>query len=341
VIPAPPRTETVPYLGPRGLLEVDCASGVARRTSLPDEVFDDAIGGVGLALRLYSDAPHGDPLVFAAGPFGSTAVPAGYAHAYAVRLPGGRLAAGLAPSHWSATLRRCGLAAIVLRGRSPYPALIVVDHDRVTIEDGGWLPVADAKATVKAVRKRLVDRTARIVTMTEGGTLDAAMAAKSIVAIAVRGRGEVRVADAAAAAQHVEGLRRRLAARPPAPDRPRERADLVELRAGCASCPVQCDQMYVVRERPDRSAQSDRLAQSGRIRRATDGVVPVRVPTAGELLWESLVLCRFVRHVIDDLPAEGAALLRAVNGGFADAALVAAAAERALMRWHALEASDG
>jgi len=335
VIPAPKRTETVPYLGPRGLLEVDCASGAARRTSLPDEVFVDAIGGVALALRLYSDEPQGDPLVFAAGPFGSTAVPAGYAHAYAVRLPGGRLAAGLAPSHWSATLRRCGLAAIVLRGRSPGPVLIVVDHDRVTIEDGGWLPAGDAKATVKAVRKRLVDRTARVVTMTEGGTLDAALAAKGVVAIAVRGRGEVPVADAAAAAYHVEGLRRRLAARPPAPDRPRERAGLVELRAGCASCPVQCEQMYVVRERPDRLAQSDRLA------RVPKESAAAHVPTENELLWESLVLCRFVRHVIDDLPAEGAALLRAVNGGRADAALVAAAAERALMRWHALDACDG
>jgi hypothetical protein len=48
-------------------------------------------------------------------------------------------------------------------------------------------------------------------------------------------------------------------------------------------------------------------------------------------------LCRFVRHVIDDLPAEGATLLRAVNGGPADAATVAAAADRALRRWHALD----
>jgi len=324
VIPALSGLETVPYLGPRGLLDLDCASGEARRTSLADEVFEDAIGGVALALRLYTDAPHGDPLVFAAGPFGSTPVPAGYAHAYAVRLPGGRLAAGLAPSHWSATLRRCGLAAVVLRGRSAQPALIVVDHDRVTIEDGGWLPAGDAKATVKAVRKRLVDRTARVVTMTEGGSLDAAMAAKGVVAIAVRGRGEVPVADAAAAAARVEALRLKLASAPAKPDRPRERADLIELRAGCASCPVQCDQMYVVRERPGRAA------------RAPEAPPPASPPTAGDLLWESLVLCRFVRHVIDDLAGEGAALLRAVNGGSADPVMVAAAADRALARWHAL-----
>jgi len=328
MIPVAPSPETVPYLGPRGLLDLDCASGIARRTALADEVFDDAIGGVALALRLYADAPHGEPLVFAAGPFGSTPVPAGYAHAYAVRLPGGRLAAGLAPSHWSATLRRCGLAAVVLRGRSPGPVLIVVDHDRVTIEDGGWLPAADAKATVKAVRKRLVDRTARVVTMTEGGVLDAALAAKGIVAIAVRGRGAVPVADARAAAERVEQLRRRLTAAPPAPDRPRERADLVELRAGCASCPVQCDQMYVVRERPGRSARTP-----------APPAVPRR-PGAGDLLWESLVLCRFVRHVIDDVPGEGAALLRAVNGGRADPAQLLAAADRALLRWRALEAAD-
>jgi aldehyde:ferredoxin oxidoreductase len=328
VIPVSLPSETVPYLGPRGLLDLDCASGDASRTRLPDEVFDDAIGGVALALRLYADAPHGDPLIFTAGPFGSTPVPAGYAHAYAFRRPEGRLAAGLAPSHWSATLRRCGLAAVVLRGRSPYPALIVVDHDRVTVEDGRWLPMEDAKATVKAVRKRLVDRTARVVTMTEGGTLDAAMAAKGIVAVAVRGRGEVPVADPAAAAQAMEGLRRRLATAPATPERPRERADVVELRAGCAGCPVQCDQMYVVRERP------------GRHPRPAVDAPPERAPAAAELLWESLVLCRFVRHVIDDLPAEGAALLRAVNGGSADAASVAAAADRALARWHALDVAN-
>jgi hypothetical protein len=65
-----------------------------------------------------------------------------------------------------------------------------------------------------------------------------------------------------------------------------------------------------------------------------------RTPGAGDLLWESLVLCRFVRHVIDDVPGEGAALLRAVNGGRADPAQLLAAADRALLRWRALEAAD-
>ncbi|MGB8265906.1 MAG: hypothetical protein WCE44_06265, partial [Candidatus Velthaea sp.] len=106
-------------------------------------------------------------------------------------------------------------------------------------------------------------------------------------------------------------------------ERARERSAHVELRAGCASCPVQCEQMYVVRER---TLHAGAAAASG---------IRAR-PTADELLWESLVLCPFVRGVIDDPAREGAALLRAVNGGRADAALLLAAAARAHARWDAL-----
>ena len=40
------------YAGPRDLLEVDLSARSWRRTALGDEVFADALGGVGLAVRL-------------------------------------------------------------------------------------------------------------------------------------------------------------------------------------------------------------------------------------------------------------------------------------------------
>jgi hypothetical protein len=87
------------------------------RASLTDEVFADALGGVGLAVRLIDERVYGpidplgpeNPIVFAAGPFASTPVPAANKHALATISPlTGLLNEGLSSSHFSAVLRRRG-----------------------------------------------------------------------------------------------------------------------------------------------------------------------------------------------------------------------------------------
>jgi len=308
------------YAGPRTVLDVDLSSETAVRRELDDAVFADALGGVGLAVWLIASLVDGpidplgpeNPLVFAAGPFASTPVPAANKHAIATISPlTGVLNEGLSSSHWSAVIRRCGLAAIVVRGRARRWTTLVIDADGVRFADAAPLLGASARETTKRLREALADRTARVCAIGVAGergvafaTLDndgrqagrggsgAVMGAKRLKAIVVRGRGAVRVADPertatlaallrvratgpATAKYRVTGTGANLrvlarmgqlptrnfraatfaGAESVTPERAREtRGEYVELRAGCAGCPVQCEHMYVRKGKPGQIA---------------------------------------------------------------------------------------
>jgi aldehyde:ferredoxin oxidoreductase len=308
------------YVGPRGLLEIDLTAQTARRSELPDAVFADTLGGVGLAVRLIDERVRGpldplgpsNPIVFAAGPFASTPVPAANKHALATISPlTGLLNEGLSSSHFSAVLRRCGLAAIVITGEAVAWTTIAIDGDAVRFEDASALAGLSAHDTTKALRDLAGDRSLRVCAIGaagergvryasvendgrqagRGGT-GAVFGAKRLKAIVLRGRGEVRVADRAATAALSATLRERAlgpktakyrvlgtganlrvlqrmgqlptrnftaatfaGAENVTPERARESSgSYLELRAGCAGCPVQCEHLYVRKDRDKRSA---------------------------------------------------------------------------------------
>ena len=309
------------YAGPRDLLEIDLTTRTWRRTPLGDDVFADALGGVGLAVRLIEERVRGpldplgpeNPLVFAAGPFASTPVPAANKHALATISPlTGLLNEGLSSSHFSAVLRRCGLAALVVTGAADAWMTIAIDGERgVRFEDAAALAGLSARETTKALRDAYNDRSLRVCAIGvagergvryaavendgrqagRGGT-GAVFGAKRLKAVALRGRGEVRLADPAATAALSALLRERAlgpqtakyrvlgtsanlrvlqrmgqlptrnftaatfeGAENVTPERARESGDTyVELRAGCAGCPVQCEHLYVRRDRDRRGA---------------------------------------------------------------------------------------
>ncbi len=311
---------TAVYAGPRELLEVDLSAKTWRRSALGDEVFADALGGVGLAVRLIDERVRGpldplgpeNPIVFAAGPFASTPVPAANKHALATISPlTGLLNEGLSSSHFSAVLRRCGLAAIVITGACDEWTTIAIDGDAVRFEDAAALHGLSARETTKALRDAYGDRSLRVCAIGaagergvrfasvendgrqagRGGT-GAVFGAKRLKAVALRGRGEVPIADPAATARISATLRERAlgpktakyrilgtganlrvlqrmgqlptrnftaaqfeGAENVTPERAREsKATYLELRAGCAGCPVQCEHLYVRKERDRRGA---------------------------------------------------------------------------------------
>ena len=308
------------YAGPRDLLEVDLTARTSRRIALRDEVFADALGGVGLAVRLIDERVRGpldplgpeNPVVFAAGPFASTPVPAANKHALATISPlTGFLNEGLSSSHFSAVLRRCGLAAIVITGAADAWTTLAIDGDAVRFEDASALQGLSARETTKALRDAYGDRSVRVCAIGaagergvrfaavendgrqagRGGT-GAVLGAKRLKAIALRGRGEVGIADPHATAAIAATLRTRAlgpktakyrvlgtganlrvlqrmgqlptrnftaaqfeGAENVTPERAREsKGTYLELRAGCAGCPVQCEHLYVRKERDRRSA---------------------------------------------------------------------------------------
>jgi len=212
------------YAGPRTVLEVDLTERSTSRYDLDDAVFAGVLGGVGLAVWLIERSVTGpldplgpeNPLVFAAGPFASTPVPAANKHAVATISPlTGLLNEGLSSSHWSAVLRRCGLAALVVRGTAAGWTTLVVENGAVRFEDARALLGGSARATTKRLRDACADRSARVCAIGPAGeagvrfaTIDndgrqagrggsgAVMGAKRLKAIVLRGRGSVRVADA-------------------------------------------------------------------------------------------------------------------------------------------------
>jgi aldehyde:ferredoxin oxidoreductase len=312
------------FVGPRTVLEIDLSNQTTRRYALADADFADALGGVGIAVLLlerYLDArglSDVDPLgaanavVFAAGPFASTPVPAANKHALATLSPlTGLLNEGLSSSHWSAALRRCGLAALVVFGRAAKWTTLVIDGDRVSFDDAGPIVGKTAREATLALREHWKDRTLRVCTIGvagergvrfaavendgrqagRGGT-GAVLGAKLLKAIALRAHGSVTVADSAATALLAQTLRARALGPATAkyrvlgtganmrvlermgqlptrnftassfagvesvtPERAREdKGAYVELRSGCAGCPVQCEHMYVRRDRDRKTA---------------------------------------------------------------------------------------
>jgi aldehyde:ferredoxin oxidoreductase len=308
------------YAGPRDLMEIDLTTRTWRRSALGDEVFADALGGVGLAVRLIDERVDGpldplgpeNPIVFAAGPFASTPVPAANKHALATISPlTGFLNEGLSSSHFSAVLRRCGLAALVVSGTAESWTTIAIDGDEVRFEDASPLLGKSAREATKSLRDEYGDRSLRVCAIGaagergvryaavendgrqagRGGT-GAVFGAKRLKAVALRGRGEVGIADPKMTASIAATLKERAlgpktakyrvlgtsanlrvlqrmgqlptrnftaaqfeGAENVTPERAREsKATYVELRAGCAGCPVQCEHLYVRKDRDRRSA---------------------------------------------------------------------------------------
>jgi aldehyde:ferredoxin oxidoreductase len=312
------------FAGPRTVLEIDLTTRRSRRYDLDDADFADALGGVGIAVLLLERylatreltrvdplGPH-NPLVFAAGPFAATAVPAANKHALATLSPlTGLLNEGLSSSHWSAALRRCGLAALLIEGTAEGWTTVVLDGERVVFEDAAALIGTTARETTKALRAAWNERALRVCAIGIGGEngvryaavendgrqagrggSGAVMGAKRLKAIALRAHGSVRIADPAAAAEFAATLKARTLGPQTAkyrilgtganmrvlermgqlptrnftassfagvesvtPERAREtKAEYVELRSGCAGCPVQCEHMYVKRGRDRKSA---------------------------------------------------------------------------------------
>ncbi|MFN2462037.1 MAG: aldehyde ferredoxin oxidoreductase C-terminal domain-containing protein [Candidatus Velthaea sp.] len=120
----------------------------------------------------------------------------------------------MSSSHWSAVLRRCGLAALVVRGSARRWTTVVIENDGVRFDSADELLGRSARESTKALRERLNDRSARVCAIGaagergvrfaalendgrqagRGGT-GAVLGAKRLKAIVLRGRGDVRIAD--------------------------------------------------------------------------------------------------------------------------------------------------
>ncbi|RMF83248.1 MAG: hypothetical protein D6736_21915 [Nitrospinota bacterium] len=213
------------YMGK--LLRVDLTSQTWTTAPLPEEaVLRQYIGGIGLGMRILLEETSPSvkatdpeaPLLLMTGPLSGTAAPSSanlavislnYDTPFAV-------ATGHSHGYWAAYLKHAGYDGIVVTGRSERPVYLWVDDDRVEIRDASHLWGQDTRETERLIKRELGDEEKISVAcigpageaMLHGasikndrnhgaakGSVGAVMGSKRLKAVAVRGTGEVPLAE--------------------------------------------------------------------------------------------------------------------------------------------------
>ena len=203
---------------------VDLTSRVAHREPLDESTLRRFIGGTGLAsYLLYTHCPPGadplgpeNPLIFACSPLVGSRLTTSSKFAVAAKSPlTGMIGDSLSSSFIAVELKRTGVDALVIKGQSDHPTLLVMDDDNVRFEDASNLVGKSTFDTEQDIRNSL-GRRFRVACIgpagesgvryasiaNDGGRqagrtgTGAVMGAKNLKAIAVRGRNPAPVFNA-------------------------------------------------------------------------------------------------------------------------------------------------
>lgn len=208
------------------VLMVDLTRAEVREQQLPEELYRDFIGAVGLGVRLiYEYEPpvanalgEESVLGFMPGLLTGTAVPSSSRLTIVSKSP---LTGGWGDSnvggYIASELKRAGYDGVLFWGISPYPVYLLIYGGKVELRDASHLWGKDTKETGEILRREIGDGKLRVVCIgpagenlsfisaiiTEEGRaaarsgLGAVMGSKRLKAIVVRGGNRVPVADAA------------------------------------------------------------------------------------------------------------------------------------------------
>ena len=205
------------------VLIVDLSTRSSHREPLDESVLRRFIGGTGLAsYLLYAHCPAGadplgpeNPLIFACSPLVGSRLTTSSKFAVAAKSPlTGMIGDSLSSSFLAVELKRTGVDALVIKGRSDRPTLLALEDDEVRFEDASDLTGTTAFEAEQEVRNRL-GRRFRVACVgpagengvryasiaNDGGRqagrtgTGAVMGSKNLKAIAVRGRTPAPVFD--------------------------------------------------------------------------------------------------------------------------------------------------
>jgi aldehyde:ferredoxin oxidoreductase len=216
------------------LLHIDLSSGKHHRRDVEESRLRAFLGGIGLCTSLlYDYAPPGvepfspeNPLIFTSAPLVGTGLTTTAKFAVVTKSPlTGFIADSLSSSHFALELKRVGLDALVITGRSSSMVHIFVGNEAVEIREAEHLRGKSPGETEALIRSeypetrvaaigRAGENRVRFATISnEGrhagrGGVGAVMGSKNLKAIALRGDQETCVADAAGVEAIAESLRR-------------------------------------------------------------------------------------------------------------------------------------
>jgi aldehyde:ferredoxin oxidoreductase len=218
------------------VLHVNLTNGRTCREPLNEELARKYLGGLGLGLALlFKHCRRGanpfepyNPLILAVGPLAGTMTPAGGSgHVFVAKSPQ-TFGAGVARAfgHFGAELKRAGYDAVIIYGRADRPVYVWIDDYSVQILDASALWGKSPAETEEIIREELGDYRIRVASTGPAGErlvrfasiisdktraagrtgLGAVMGSKNLKAIAVRGTGDVMVADVEGFKEHVKVL---------------------------------------------------------------------------------------------------------------------------------------
>jgi len=298
----------------RKFLRVDLASGEVRADKLSEEVARKFLGGYGLvAWTLYNEVPDGadalspeNVLCLWTGPVAGTPVPVSSKYIMGARSPAtGFIGFGIASGGIGSELKAAGWDGIVVTGKAPRPSYLYIQNDMVEVRDASRLWGKTTWETEELIRDELCDDEIRVSSIGPAGELQtclanitndrnrqvgrsgmgAVMGSKNLKAIAIRGTGDVEVAELDELIEFCRDLYKRC--RGPATEKYRvlgtpanvlvhnrlgclptnnfqkgtfEDAEacsgermletMVKKVVACPSCPIACDHINVVRNGP-------------------------------------------------------------------------------------------
>lgn len=216
------------------VLRVDLTGGVTRREPLDEALALAYIGGRGFTSRLQYDLIPPDVnalgpdnvVVVAPGPLTGTSAPSSARFTLGGRSPlTGILGDANGGGYWAAVLKRAGYDLIILQGQSPHPVYLSIDDDRVELREGRHLWGKDTRLARQLIREEL-GRDVSVAGIGQAGEnqvrfagfvadgehlaartgLGAALGAKGLKAIAVRGSRPVPIHDPSAFSELVAQL---------------------------------------------------------------------------------------------------------------------------------------
>src|SRR6476646_6544500 len=143
------------------LLHVDLSTGKSSWIDLEETRLRAFLGGIGLgACLLYEYAPAGvdpfspaNPLIFASAPLVGTGLTTTAKFAVVTKSPlTGFIADSLSSSYFALELKRVGIDALVVTGRSPSPAYVLVRGQHVEIRSADHLKGKSPQETESCIR---------------------------------------------------------------------------------------------------------------------------------------------------------------------------------------------
>lgn len=209
------------YIGK--ILDIDLSAKRVVAVDLDADVVRDFIGGTGLGAKILYDrvGPHVDPLssdnvvVIATGPLSGTSAPAnGRTEAITKSPLTGIIGRGNFGGWWGPRLKRAGFEAVVIRGEADFPVYLWINDESVEVRNAGHLWGKDTWETADALKAEL-GREMSVLAIGQAGEnlvrfacpvadydhapgrshTGCVMGAKRLKAIAVRGTGEVPIAN--------------------------------------------------------------------------------------------------------------------------------------------------